>query len=60
MRKADASLKTIQFSLRVPRDWPKRADKLKDKIAPPGMKCSRMDVFRAAISTGFEQLEKQE
>ncbi len=60
MRKADASLKTIQFSLRVPRDWPKRAEKLIKKLSPPGMKFTRMDVFRAAISTGFEQLEKQE
>jgi hypothetical protein len=60
MRKADASMSTIQFSIRVPRDWPKRADKLIKKLAPPGMKFTRMDVFRAAILTGFEQLEQRE
>jgi len=59
MRKADTDLSTIQFSIRVPSDWPQRADKLIEKLSPPGMTFSRMDVFRAAISTGFEKLEEQ-
>jgi len=52
-------MSTIQFSIRVPRDWPKRADKLIEKLSPPGMKFTRMDVFRAAISEGFEKLENK-
>jgi len=62
MRKADKALKTIQFSLRVPDDWPKRAEKLiekLEKLSPPGMKFTRMDVWRALISTGFEKFERQ-
>lgn len=60
MRKADARLSTIQISIRMPSDWPKRADKLIEKLSPPGMKFTRMDVLRAAILTGFEKLEEQE
>lgn len=59
MRKADTALSTIQFSIRVPRDWPERADNLIKKLSPPSMEFTRMDVFRAAILAGFEKLEGQ-
>lgn len=57
MRKADRRLSTIQISIRMPSDWPERADKLIEKLSLPSMKCTRMDVFREAILAGFEKLE---
>ncbi len=50
---------TLQVTIRVPYGWLKRADQLAIDLAPAGKKLTRMDGFRAAIATGFEQYDKQ-
>lgn len=50
---------TVQVTIRVPYAWRERANALAAKLSPVGKKLSAMDGFRAAMATGFEQLEKK-
>lgn len=59
MRKADESSSTVQITIRVPRDWPARAEKIADKLSRPGIPCTRMDALRAALEIGFKNLERK-
>ena len=49
---------TVQITIRVPKAWLPQADSLVEKLSRPGIPANQMDVFRAAIATGFDVLEK--
>lgn len=59
MRKADEGISTVQLSIRVPKDWPARAERIAEKLSVPGITCTRMDALRAALEIGFKSLEKR-
>jgi hypothetical protein len=49
---------TIQITFRVPEEWIERADKIAKKLSHEGITLTRTDGYRAAMATGFIQLEK--
>jgi hypothetical protein len=59
MRKADEDSSTVQLSIRVPKNWPARAEEIAKKLSEPGMTWTRMDALRSALEIGFKSLEKK-
>lgn len=51
--------RTIQITIRVPKDWPGRAERLAPLLSRPGMEVRPTDALRAALARGFEILERE-
>jgi predicted DNA-binding protein len=49
-----------QTAIRLPDSLLARIDKLAERMAPSGMTFTRADVHRIALTSGVEQLEREE
>lgn len=48
-----------QIAIRVSKDDLARAERLQDRLAPPGVSVNRSDVLRAALRRGLDVLESE-
>lgn len=56
---SDKKDQQVQTAIRVPESLLERAEKLAERIAQPGRRCTRADVLRLAAFRGIAELEAE-